>query len=68
MARGEGRIEEAREILIRYYNSMKGLEEEVVRVEMQDIIAGIEAHKTPFVFNKDGIKSILSSKGHRHRL
>ncbi|KAF2621078.1 putative MFS hexose transporter [Macroventuria anomochaeta] len=61
-----GRVEEARSILIHYHGN--GEENLVVQAEMQDILAGVEADATQMKFNKEGISSILGSKGNRHRL
>ncbi|KAF5004378.1 hypothetical protein FDECE_9125 [Fusarium decemcellulare] len=63
----KGRIEEARQILIRYHSSEPG-EDAVVRAEMQEIIAGVEADKTQVKLNWKGIKTIVGIKGNRHRL
>lgn len=62
----KGRIQEAREILIKYHGN--GIEDEIVRLELQEIIAGIETDKTMMKLNWDGIKSTLKTKGNRHRL
>lgn len=62
----KGRIEEARAILTKYHGN--GVETEIVRLELQEIIAGIESDKTMIKFNLEGIKSILGTKGNRHRL
>ncbi|KAM5363702.1 hypothetical protein ACJZ2D_011900 [Fusarium nematophilum] len=35
---------------------------------MQEIIAGIEADSSMLKFNKEGVRTILGSKGNRHRL
>ncbi|KAF9872732.1 hypothetical protein CkaCkLH20_09911 [Colletotrichum karsti] len=64
----KGRIAEAREILIRYHSSIQGVEDEVVKTELQEIVTGIEMDKTQLKLNKDGFKSVLLSKGNRHRL
>ncbi|PVH72057.1 putative MFS hexose transporter [Cadophora sp. DSE1049] len=62
----KGRIEEARSILIKYHGS--GIETDLVKHEMQEIIAGIEADKTQFDLNWNSFKSIIGTKGNRHRL
>ncbi|KAI8670229.1 putative MFS hexose transporter [Fusarium keratoplasticum] len=62
----KGRIEEARQILIKYHGN--GVEDDVVKAELQEIIAGLDADKTMLKPNKEGIKTILGSKGNRHRL
>ncbi|KAL0939860.1 MFS hexose [Colletotrichum truncatum] len=62
----KGRIEEARAILIKYHGN--GVETEIVKLELQEMIAGVEADKTILKFNIDGLKSIFGTKGNRHRL
>ncbi|KAL4861505.1 hypothetical protein BDV12DRAFT_64731 [Aspergillus spectabilis] len=63
----KGRIEEARAILIKYHGN--GVENEIVRYEMQEIIAGIEADKTILKFSDfQGIKDTFSRKGNLMRL
>lgn len=62
----KGRIEEARRILIRYHGG--GQNTELVKMEMQEIIASLEIDKTELKFNASGIRSILGSKGNIHRL
>lgn len=62
----KGRIEEARKILVKYHGN--GVEDAVVQAELHEIIAGVEADKTKLKFEWDGIKTILGSKGNRHRL
>lgn len=62
----KGRVEEARVILIKYHGS--GVDTELVKYEMQEIIAGIAADKTQFQFDWESVKSILGSKGNLHRL
>lgn len=64
----KGRVTEARDILIKYHSTIKGVEDEIVRNEIEEILAGIEADKTQLKFNKEGIKSILGSKGNLWRL
>lgn len=41
-----GRYEEARQILVHYHSRTPGVEDAVVRAELQEIIAGVEADKT----------------------
>lgn len=62
----KGRVEEARQILIKYHGN--GVEDEIVRLEMQEILAGIEADQTLVKPNWEGLKTILGTKGNRHRL
>ncbi|KAL2816090.1 putative MFS hexose transporter [Aspergillus granulosus] len=62
----KGRIEEARAILIKYHGN--GVEDDIVRFEMQEIIAGVEADKTVMKFSLESLKSIVGTKGNRHRL
>lgn len=62
----KGRLDEARDILVKYHGD--GEENEIVRAEVQEIIAGIEADQTMLKFNKEGLKTVLGSKGNRHRL
>ncbi|KIW95005.1 uncharacterized protein Z519_04985 [Cladophialophora bantiana CBS 173.52] len=62
----KGRIEEARQILIKYHGN--GVENEIIRVEMEEIMGGIEADKTMIKANWQGLKTILGTKGNRHRL
>lgn len=62
----KGRLEEARAILIKWHGN--GIETELVRLELQEILAGIEADKTVMKINWEGIKSTWSTKGNRHRL
>lgn len=60
----KGRIQEARDILVKYHGN--GVETELVEFELREILAGIEADKTSMKF-KD-FKKILGSKANRHRL
>lgn len=62
----KGRFEDARKILIKYHGD--GVETELVKVEIQEIMASVEADATELNLNADGIKSILSSRGNLHRL
>jgi sugar porter (SP) family MFS transporter len=62
----KGRTEEARQILIKYHGD--GEYNELVRSEMQEILASLEIDKTQVKLNKDGLKSILASRGNLHRL
>ncbi|KAF4975807.1 hypothetical protein FDECE_18537, partial [Fusarium decemcellulare] len=62
----KNKTSQAREILIKYHGD--GVETDLVRSEIQEIIAGIEVDATMLKFNKQGIQSILGSKGTRHRL
>lgn len=60
----KGRIQEARDILIKYHGD--GVETEMVQCELREILAGIEADKTSMRF-KD-FKTIIGTKGNRYRL
>ncbi|KAI9172730.1 putative MFS hexose transporter [Paramyrothecium foliicola] len=62
----KGRLEEAKAILIKYHGN--GEENEIVKVELQEMLAGLEADKTMIRFNKEGLRTILGNKGNRHRL
>lgn len=62
----KGRVEEARAILVKYHGD--GQETELVKYEMQEILAGVEADKSQLKLNLAGVRSILSSKGNLHRL
>lgn len=62
----KGKIEEARQILIKWHGN--GIETELVRLELQEIIAGIEADKSVTELNWDSIISTCKTKGNRHRL
>lgn len=62
----KGRVEEARAILIKYHGN--GVEDEIVRLEIQEMIAGIEADQTMLKFNMEGLKSIVGTAGNRRRL
>lgn len=62
----KGRVDEAHQILIKYHGG--GENTELVKIEMQEIIADIETDKTQIQFNVTGIKTILGSKGNLHRL
>ncbi|KAJ6127659.1 hypothetical protein N7523_003271 [Penicillium sp. IBT 18751x] len=62
----KGQIEKARQILIKFHGN--GVEDEIVRFELQEIIAGVEADKTVMKFSWEAIKSTLGSKGNRYRL
>ncbi|KAH6995391.1 general substrate transporter [Ilyonectria destructans] len=62
----KGRTEEARGILIKYHGN--GVEDEIVLLELQEIIAGVETDKTMLKFNLEGLKSIVGTKGNRGRL
>ncbi|GIK07241.1 hypothetical protein Aspvir_002899 [Aspergillus viridinutans] len=62
----KGRIEEACAILIKWHGN--GVETELVRLELQEIIAGIEADNTVMQINWEGVKSTWSTSGNRHRL
>lgn len=62
----KGKIDQAREILIKWHGN--GVETELVRLELQEIIAGIEADKSVMTINWAGIKSTWSTKGNRIRL
>ncbi len=56
----KGRFEEARAILIKYHGN--GVEDDVVRAELQEIVAGLEADKTMIKFNREGLMTVLGSK------
>lgn len=60
------RIEEARAILIKYHGN--GEETELVKDELREIIAGVNADATEMSFSKSGLRSILGSTGNLHRL
>ncbi|KAL4736113.1 putative MFS hexose transporter [Aspergillus similis] len=62
----KGRIEEARAILIKWHGN--GVETELVRLELQEILAGIQADKTVIKVNWEGIKSTWSMRSNRLRL
>ncbi|KAL5335119.1 putative MFS hexose transporter [Aspergillus crustosus] len=62
----KGRVEEARQILIKYHGN--GVEDEIVRFELQEIVAGVEADKTVMKISVEGLKSTFGAKGNRHRL
>lgn len=62
----KGRVDEARDILIKYHGN--GVENEVVEAEMQEILAGLEVDKTEVKFNAEGVKTILGTPGNRLRL
>lgn len=61
-----GQEEKARQILIKYHGG--GIETPLVRAEIEEIIAGIEADATRFRFTKTDIYAFLSHKGNLHRL
>lgn len=46
-----------RAILIKYHGN--GVEDEIVRLELQEITTGVETDKTMTKFNLDGLKSIF---------
>ncbi|OQD98849.1 hypothetical protein PENSOL_c008G11534 [Penicillium solitum] len=62
----KGRLDEARALLVKYHGN--GVEDEIVKAEFQEIVAGFEADKTVLKLNKEGIRSILLSKANRYRL
>lgn len=62
----KGHVEKARQILIRYHGN--GQYTDLVKMEMQEIIASLEMDKTELRFNAHGLKTILGSKGNLHRL
>lgn len=62
----KGRTEEARQILIKYHGN--GIEDDIVRFELQEIIAGVEADKTVMKFSWEAVKTTIGSKGNRYRL
>ncbi|KAH7362365.1 putative MFS hexose transporter [Plectosphaerella cucumerina] len=62
-----GRLDEAHAILTKYHGNGHA-DDPVVQLEMQEIVAGLEADKTMLRLNKAGIKTVLGSKGNRHRL
>lgn len=61
-----GQEEKARQILIKYHGG--GIETPLVRAEIEEIIAGIEADATRLRFTKTDIHAFLSHKGNLHRL
>lgn len=62
----KGRIEEARQVLIKYHGN--GIEDDIVRFELQEIIAGVEADKTNLKFSVEAVKVTLGTRGNRYRL
>ncbi|KAL3455804.1 putative MFS hexose transporter [Aspergillus heterothallicus] len=62
----KGQIDRARDILIKWHGN--GVETELVRLELQEIIAGIEADKSVMEVNWKGIKSTWATKGNCLRL
>lgn len=62
----KGKVEEARAVLIKWHGN--GVETELVRLELQEIIAGIEADRSVLSVNWESIRSTLATKGNRHRL
>ncbi|KAL2830366.1 general substrate transporter [Aspergillus pseudoustus] len=62
----KGRIEEARAILVKHHGN--GVEDEIVRFELNENIAGVEADKTVIKFNPYSPKAITATKGNRYRL
>lgn len=62
----KGRVEKARDILVKYHGD--GEETELVKMELQEIIAGVEVDRTQLRFNSAGLKSIFGSKGNLRRL
>lgn len=62
----KGQVNKAREILIKWHGN--GVETELVQLELQEIIAGIEADKSVMKVNWEGIRSTWSTKGNRLRL
>lgn len=62
----KGRVEEARRILIKYHGN--GIETDLVKVEMQEILASVEADATELKFNKEGLRTIFATRGNLHRL
>ncbi|KAF5013365.1 hypothetical protein FDECE_612 [Fusarium decemcellulare] len=61
-----GHEDKARQLLIKHHGG--GIETPLVRAEMEEIMAGIEADATRVRFNKRDIGAILSHKGNQHRL
>lgn len=61
-----GQEEKARKILIKYHGG--GEETPLVRAEMEEIMAGIEADASRIRFNKTDISALLSHKGNLHRI
>ncbi|KAF4467470.1 MFS hexose [Fusarium albosuccineum] len=64
----KGKVVEARKILMHYHSTQNGLDDGMVQTELQAIIAGVQADQTQIKVNKAGLKSIIMSKGNRHRL
>ena len=62
----KGRTEEARQILMKYHGN--GIEDEIVKFELQEIIAGVAADKTVMKFSWEALKTTIGSKGNRYRL
>jgi hypothetical protein len=62
----KGRIDEARKIFIKYHGN--GVETELVRLELQEILAGIEADKTVMKVNWQTLKTTVATRGNRLRL
>ncbi|KAL2788745.1 general substrate transporter [Aspergillus keveii] len=62
----KGRTEEARQTLIKYHGN--GVKDEIVKFELQEIIAGVEADRTVMKFSWEAVKTTVGSKGNRYRL
>lgn len=61
-----GQEEKARQILIKYHGG--GVETPLVRAEIDEIRAGIEADASQMKFNYKDVKDLLSHKGNQRRL
>lgn len=61
-----GREDQARALLVKHHGG--GRETALVRSEMEEIMAGIEADATRIRFNRRDIKALLAHKGNQHRL
>ncbi|KAL2822398.1 general substrate transporter [Aspergillus granulosus] len=61
-----GRLDEARNILIKYHGN--GSDTPLVQAELEEIMAGIEADASSIRLNKTDIKALLSHKGNLHRI
>lgn len=61
-----GKEEQARRILIKYHGG--GVETPLVRAEIEEMIAGLEADATRLKFNTTDMRAFLSHKGNLHRM
>lgn len=62
----KGRLQRARDILVKYHGA--GHETDLVRCEMQEILAGIQADRTQLKFDAAGLRTVLSTRSSLHRL